>query len=129
MIYLSPNTTNTIVVTWTQRASTGDRYILRLTNIAKNSSTDFTLLKSANLSQYTERYDKFSLAVGSLETGSYRYEVYDTNSTVAAALAVVETGLAFIQTATIGFNTYSNTINYSVYAGGIFEPTFDQTFN
>ena len=50
MIYLSPNTTNTIVVTWTQRASTGDRYILRLTNIAKNVSTDFTLLKSANLS-------------------------------------------------------------------------------
>jgi len=67
--------------------------------------------------------------VGSLETGSYKYEVYDTNSTVAAALAVVETGLAFLQTATIGFNTYANTINYSVYAGGIFDPTFDQTFN
>jgi hypothetical protein len=115
VIYLSPNTTNTIVVTWTQRASTGDRYILRLTNIAKNSSTDFTLLKSANLSQYTERYDKFSLAVGSLETGSYKYEVYDTNSTVASALAVVETGLAFIQTATVGFNTYSNSITYNVY--------------
>jgi hypothetical protein len=64
VIYLSPNTTNTIVVTWTQRASSGDRYILRLTNIAKNSTTDFTLLKSANLSQYTNRYDKFSLAVG-----------------------------------------------------------------
>jgi len=44
MIYLSPNTTNAIVVTWTQRASSGDRYILRLTNIAKNVSTDYTLL-------------------------------------------------------------------------------------
>jgi hypothetical protein len=131
MIYLSPNTTNTIVVTWTQRASTGDRYILRLTNIAKNSSTDFTLLKSANLSQYTERYDKFSLAVGSLETGSYRYEVYDTNSTVAAALAVVETGLAFIQTATIGFNTYTNSITYNTFLAssvGVFDSTFDSTF-
>ena len=72
MIYLSPNTTNTIVVTWTQRASSGDRYILRLTNIAKNVSTDYTMLKSDNLSSYTERYDKFSLAVGSLKTGSYR---------------------------------------------------------
>jgi hypothetical protein len=131
MIYLSPNTTNTITVTWTQRASTGDRYILRLTNIAKNSSTDFTLLKSANLSNYTDRYDKFSLAVGSLETGSYRYEVYDTNSTVAAALAVVETGLAFIQTATIGFNTYTNSITYNTFLAssvGVFDSTFDSTF-
>ena len=129
MLYLNPDTTNTLTVTWTERSSTGDRYILRLTSIAKNTTTDFTLLKSANLSNYTNRYDQFSLAVGSLETGSYKYEVYDTNSTVAAALAVVETGLAFLQTATVGFNTYANSINYSVYAGGIFDPTFDQTFN
>ena len=131
MLYLNPDTTNTITVTWTERASTGDRYILRLTSIAKNTTTDFTLLKSANLSNYTNRYDQFSIAVGSLETGSYKYEVYDTNSTVAAALAVVETGLAFIQTATIGFNTYSNTITYNVYEAsdeGVFDLTFDSTF-
>lgn len=131
MIYLSPNTTNTIVVTWTQRASSGDRYILRLTNIAKNVSTDYTLLKSANLSSYTERYDKFSLAVGSLETGSYRYEVYDTNSTVAAAVAVVETGLAYVQVVSLTFNTYANTITYQPYAASavrVFDSTFDPSF-
>ena len=131
MIYLSPNTTNTIVVTWTQRASSGDRYILRLTNIAKNVSTDYTLLKSDNLSSYTERYDKFSLAVGSLETGSYKYEVYDTNSTVAAAVAVVETGLAYVQVVSLTFNTYTNTITYQPYAASavrVFDSTFDQTF-
>jgi hypothetical protein len=131
MLYLNPNTTNTITVTWTERASTGNRYILRLTSIAKNTTTDFTLLKSANLSNYTNRYDQFSIAVGSLETGSYRYEVYDTNSTVAAALAVVETGLAFLQTATIGFNTYANSINYTIYGAsseGVFDSTFDQSF-
>jgi hypothetical protein len=131
MLYLNPDTTNTLTVTWTERASTGDRYILRLTSIAKNTTTDFTLLKSANLSNYTNRYDQFSIAVGSLETGSYKYEVYDTNSTVAAALAVVETGLAFLQTATIGFNTYSNTITYNVYEAsdeGVFDSTFDSTF-
>ena len=131
MIYLSPNTTNTIVVTWTQRASSGDRYILRLTNIAKNVSADYTLLKSANLSSYTERYDKFSLAVGSLETGSYRYEVYDTNSTVAAALAVVETGLAYVQVVSLTFNTYANTITYQPYAASavrVFDSTFDPSF-
>jgi hypothetical protein len=131
MIYLSPNTTNTIVVTWTQRASTGDRYILRLTNLAKNSSTDFTLLKSANLSSYTERYDKFSIAVGSIETGSYRYEVYDTDSTVAASVAVVETGLAYVQVVSPTYNTYSNTITYQPYAASavqIFDSTFDPSF-
>jgi hypothetical protein len=131
MLYLNPNTTNTLTVTWTERSSTGDRYILRLTSIAKNTTTDYTLLKSANLSSYTNRYDQFSIAVGSLETGSYRYEVYDTNSTVAAALAVVETGLAFIQTATIGFNTYANSIQYTVFGAsdeGVFDSTFDSTF-
>ena len=131
MIYLSPNTTNTIVVTWTQRASTGDRYILRLTNIAKNSTTDFTLLKSANLSSYTNRYDKFQITLGAVETGSYRYEVYDTSSTVSAAVAVVETGLAYVQVISLTFNTFANTIQYNVYgasAVSIFDSTFDQTF-
>ena len=131
MIYLSPNTTNTIVVTWTQRASTGDRYILRLTNIAKNISTDFTLLKSANLSNYTDRYDKFQITVGSLETGSYKYEVYDTNSTVAAAVAVVETGLAYVQVVSLTYNTYGNTITYQPYAASavrVFDSTFDPSF-
>ena len=131
MLYLNPDTTNTLTVTWTERASTGNRYILRLTSIAKNTTTDFTLLKSANLSSYTNRYDQFSIAVGSLETGSYKYEVYDTNSTVAAALAVVETGLAFLQTVTIGFNTYANSITYTVFDAsdeGVFDLTFDSTF-
>ena len=131
MIYLSPNTTNTIVVTWTQRASSGDRYILRLTNIAKNVSTDYTLLKSANLSNYTERYDKFSLAVGAIETGSYKYEVYDTSSTVSAAVAVVETGLAYVQVVSLTFNTYANTITYQPFtasAVGVFDSNFDQSF-
>jgi hypothetical protein len=131
MLYLNPDTTNTITVTWTERASTGTRYILRLTSIAKNTTTDFTLLKTANLSNYPNRYDQFSIAVGSLETGSYKYEVYDTNSTVSAALAVVETGLAFLQTATIGFNTYANSIQYTVFGAsdeGVFDSTFDQSF-
>ena len=131
MLYLNPDTTNTLTVTWTERASTGDRYILRLTSIAKNTTTDYTLLKSANLSSYNNRYDQFSLTVGSLETGSYKYEVYDTNSTVAAALAVVETGLAFLQTATVGFNTYANSIQYTVFGAsdeGVFDSTFDSTF-
>ena len=131
MIYLSPNTTNTIVVTWTQRASSGDRYILRLTNIAKNVTTDFTILKSANLSNYTERYDKFQITMGAVETGSYKYEVYDTSSTVAAAVAVVETGLAYVQVISLTFNTFANTIQYNVYgasAVSIFDSTFDQTF-
>jgi hypothetical protein len=131
VIYLSPNSINTIVVTWTQRASSGDRYILRLTNIAKNVTTDFTILKSANLSSYTNRYDKFQITLGAVETGTYRYEVYDTSSTVSAAVAVVETGLAYVQVISLTFNTFANTIQYNVYgasAVSIFDSTFDQTF-
>ena len=131
MLYLNPNTTNTITVTWTQRSSTGDRYILRIISIAKNTSTDYTLLKSDNLSSYTNRYDQFSLAVGSLETGSYKYEVYDTNSTVSAAVAVVETGLAYVQVVSLTFNTFANSIQYTVFGAsdeGVFDQTFDQSF-
>jgi hypothetical protein len=104
---------------------------LRLTNIAKNATTDFTLLKSANLSSYTNRYDKFSLTVGSLETGSYRYEVYDTSSTVGAAVAVVETGLAYVQVVSLTFNTFANSIQYTVFGSSderVFDSTFDQSF-
>ena len=131
MLYLNPDTTNTLTVTWTERASTGDRYILRLTSIAKNTTTDFTLLKSANLSSYTNRYDQFQIAVGSLETGSYKYEVYDTNSTVSAALAVVETGLAYVQVVSLTYNTYGNIITYQPYAASavrVFDSTFDSSF-
>jgi hypothetical protein len=131
VIYLSPNSTNTIIVTWTQRASTGDRYILRLTNIAKNLTTDFTILKTANLSSYTNRYDKFSIVVGSLETGSYKYEVYDTSSTVGAAVAVVETGLAYVQVVSLTFNTFANSIQYTVFGSSderVFDSTFDPSF-
>ena len=131
MLYLNPDTTNTITVTWTERSSTGSRYILRLTSIAKNTTTDFTLLKSANLSNYTNRYDQFQIAVGSLETGSYKYEVFDTNSTVSAALAVVETGLAYVQVVSLTYNTYANSIQYTVFGAtdeGVFDSTFDPSF-
>ena len=131
MLYLNPDTTNTITVTWTERANTGSRYILRLTSIAKNTTTDFTIPKWANLSNYTNRYDQFQIAVGSLETGSYKYEVYDTNSTVAAAVAVVETGLAYVQVVSLTYNTYGNTITYQPYAASavsIFDSTFDPSF-
>ena len=102
-----------------------------LASLAKNATTDFTLLKSANLSNYTNRYDKFSIVVGSLETGSYKYEVYDTSSTVGAAVAVVETGLAYVQVVSLTFNTFANSIQYTVFGSSdesVFDQTFDQTF-
>jgi hypothetical protein len=115
MIYLTANQENNIIVTWTQRAYQGDRFILRITNIATNEFTDFNILKSDNLSDHTDRYDKFQIFVGAIEAGSYRYEVYDTNSTISSAVAVVETGLAYVQVATTALGTYFNTITYKPY--------------
>jgi hypothetical protein len=69
--------------------------------------------------------------VGSLETGSYKYEVYDTSSTVGAAVAVVETGLAYVQVVSLTFNTYGNSIQYTVFGASdieIFDQTFDPSF-
>jgi hypothetical protein len=77
------------------------------------------------------RLNNLKITVGAVETGSYRYEVYDTSSTVGAAVAVVETGLAYVQVISLTFNTFANTIQYNVYgasAVSIFDSTFDQTF-
>jgi len=44
---------------------------------------------------------------------------------------VVETGLAFVQTAAIGFNTYANTTTYNTFLASsvrVFDSTFDQSF-
>ena len=130
MLVLAPNENNTITVTWFQRAVAGDRYQLVIQHLSSNTKTTITLLKSANSSAYPLRFDRFTFALGSVPSGQFRYTVYDTNSTAAQALAVVDTGIGVVQQTATTLLKYQAEPTYAIYNGsGIFDPTFDTTFN
>lgn len=112
MIYLKASQSNTIVVTWTERATSPTSYRLRLINQAELNTTDFTIQASSNTSSYTSRYDKFTISVGALDKGQYRYEVVQDVST---SPKMIETGLAFIETTEETYTKTTNTIDYVSY--------------
>ncbi len=81
MLYLKASQSNTITVTWTERANSATVYRLRLTNLATLEATDIYLNAIDNLSSYESRYDKFAFTLGALEKGQYRYEVTENPTT------------------------------------------------
>jgi hypothetical protein len=106
MLYLKASQSNTINVTWTERATNATIYKLILTNIAKNTSTVIYIDAISNASSYEERYDRFTFTLGALEKGQYKYEVYqDANGyaagdTLGGGLFVFEdSGYAYISAA------------------------------
>ena len=88
MLYLKASQSNTINVTWTERATNATIYKLILTNIAKNTSTVVYIDASSNASSYEERYDRFTFTLGALEKGQYRYEVLQDANGYAAGDAL-----------------------------------------
>ena len=70
MLYLKASQSNTITVTWTERANSATVYRLRLTNLATLEATDIYLNAVDNLSSYESRYDKFAFTLGALSGGA-----------------------------------------------------------
>ena len=92
MLYLKASQSNTIAVTWTERANSATVYRLRLTNLATLDATDVFINAVDNLSSYESRYDKFAFTLGALDKGQYRYEVTENPATYAAG-DIVQGGL------------------------------------
>ena len=88
MLYLKASQSNTINVTWTERATNATIYKLILTNIAKNTSTVVYIDAISNASSYEERYDRFTFTLGALEKGQYKYEVLQDANGYAAGDAL-----------------------------------------
>jgi len=106
MLYLKASQSNTINVTWTERATNATIYKLILTNIAKNTSTVVYIDAISNASSYEERYDRFTFTLGALEKGQYKYEVlqdangYEAGDALGGGLFVFEdSGYAYISAA------------------------------
>jgi len=94
-----------------------------LRSMATAETTSFSILRSSNQSQGLSRYDKFSISLGDLSKGQYTYTAYEGD------IALVETGLAYIQMGEQAFVSATNTITYAEPSTGTFDNTFDYTFN
>jgi hypothetical protein len=131
MLLLSLGSLNTINVTWFQRRinATGT-YVLQVQCIATNQITTITIQKSSNLSAYPARFDRFQINSTGIPVGQFRYTVYDYAQGASAPSGVVETGLGYVTGTPSGIYRYNANQTYSVYYGlGIFDQTFDLTFN
>lgn len=113
MIYLKANQTNVIVVTWRERSiNTSGAYRMILKNKATNDEFTYVLPYASDTSLYPNRYNKFSFSVGNIPAGQYDYNVIQRNVGDTAAVALVESGVAFVETAEAVVYEYSGTTNY-----------------
>lgn len=100
MIVLTKGVTSTIVVTLTEKQLlTNPNYLFVFTGRTTNTEVKFVLLNAADISQYKDRYNKFSIA-NTLFTNAkpqqYTYNIYEQSSTIntdPTGLNLLETGL------------------------------------
>jgi hypothetical protein len=115
MLYFKKNQSNNIVVTWTERAQSDAApfYLLVLTNLTTLQDTLIVLPKVSNLSNFTERYDKFQVLTQFTQGGQYKYVAYESNTTaLSGAIGVVETGLAQVETDQAAFASDGGVTRY-----------------
>jgi hypothetical protein len=94
-----------------------------LRSMATNETNLFTIQRVANQSDGISRYDKFTISVGDISKGQYTYTAYEGD------IALVESGLAYVQMGEQSFVSATNTITYAEPSTGTFDNTFDYTFN
>lgn len=116
MLYLITNSNNTINVTWFERQRSGTKYLLRLTSLSSNETTDILITKSNNLTTKPSRFDKFTITIPDINEGTYKYIVYDCTTGINDATGVVETGIAYIELNEGAVKTYHQDITYKEYA-------------
>lgn len=100
MIVLTKGVTSTIVVTLTEKQLlTNPNYLFVFTGRTTNTEVKFVLLNASDISQYKERYNKFSIS-NTLFTNAkpqqYTYNIYEQTSTTntdPTDLNLLETGL------------------------------------
>jgi len=118
-----PAESNCIIDTYAKLLFIPTAFEFELRSMATAETTSFSILRSSNQSQSLSRYDKFSISVGDLSKGQYTYTAYEGD------IALVETGLAYIQMGEQAFVSATNTITYAEPSTGTFDNTFDYTFN
>lgn len=100
MLVLTKGVTSNIVVTLTEKQLlTAPNYLFIFTGRTTNTEVKFILLNAADVSQYKQRYNKFSIANTLFSTAKieqYIYNIYEQTSTTnlnPQGLNLLETGI------------------------------------
>ena len=122
MIQLTKGQTQFIYLTLTEKQLLqSPNYLFVFTNRSSNQQVKFVKLNNTDVSQYKDRYNKFSIVVndyfGSSLNGQWDYQVYEQTSptnTNPAGLNLLESGIMMLnQSATI-FTEYTTTDTYKI---------------
>ncbi len=121
MLVLNKGVTSTIVVTLTEKQLlTTPNYLFVFTGRTTNTTVKFVLLNNADLSQYKDRYNKFSIAHTLFTTAKvqdYIYNIYEqaSNSNLdPTGLNLLETGIMRLQQSTTIFTEPSGTTQRTI---------------
>ena len=122
MIRLTKGATQSIILTLTEKQLlTNPNYLFVFTNRSANTVIKFVLLNNADISQYKDRYNEFTIVTntnfGSSLNGQYVYQVYEQTSTTntnPAGLNLLETGIMELVGTPFEFTEYSTTDTYTI---------------
>lgn len=86
MIYFTKGQTSEVILTLKEKQNlTSPNYLFRFVNRVTNVEVKFVLLNAADLSQYKDRYSKFSIVTNtyfvSSNVGEWEYYIYEQTST------------------------------------------------
>ena len=122
MIRLTKGQTQNIILTLTEKQLlTNPNYLFVFTNRSANTEIKFVLLNAADVSQYKDRYNEFSIVTninfGSALNGQYDYEIYEQTSTTntnPTGLNMVESGIMELVGTPFEFTEYQTTDTYII---------------
>ncbi len=122
MIQLTKGVTQFIYLTLTEKQTlTNPNYLFVFKNRSTNNEVKFVLLNAADVSQYKDRYNKFSLKTdkyfSSKPRGQYSYFVYEqssTSNTDTAGLNELESGIMWLNDAESVYTEYQTNDTFKV---------------
>lgn len=122
MIQLTKGVTQYIYLTLTEKETLTDpNYLFVFKNRSTNNEVKFVLLNAADVSQYKDRYNKFSLKVdkyfSSKPRGHYTYSVYEQTSSAnqdTTGLNELESGIMWLNEAENVYTEYQTNDTFKV---------------
>jgi len=122
MIQLTKGQTQYIYLTLTEKQLLSNpNYLFIFTNRSSNLEVKFVLLNATDVSQYKDRYNKFSIVTntyfGSSLNGQWTYDVYEqvsTSNTNPAGLNKLESGIMMLNQAATVYTEYATTDTYKI---------------
>ena len=122
MIQLTKGQTQYIYLTLTEKQLLSNpNYLFIFTNRSSNIEVKFVLLNAADVSQYKDRYNKFSIVTntyfGSSLNGQWTYNVYEqisSSNTNPAGLNILESGIMMLNQSATVYTEYATTDTYKI---------------